>query len=409
MRVLAVNAGSSSLKFALVDTGAAGGVAAGRPASGLIAELGRSRSAGRFRLEGAEPDDVPGAGSHGEAMERVLRWLDGHGLRAGLEATGHRVVHGGRRFTAPALIDDAVLEAIDALRELAPLHNGVAVEALRAARAALPGVPAVATFDTAFHAALPEVAARYAIDPELADRHGARRYGFHGLAHRSMLEDYARHAGRPPEALRLVTFQLGNGCSAAAVRDGRSIDTTMGLTPLEGLVMGTRSGDVDPALIGFLARREGTTAEEVEQLLNHRSGLLGLSGRTADMRTLLEAEAAGDRRAALAVDLFCYRARKTLGAYLAALGGADAVVFGGGIGANAAAVRARICAGMEWSGLRMDAEANAALAAPASLSPAGARPEVYVAEVDEETAIAQDAAGCVAAGREAASAAAPLR
>jgi acetate kinase len=394
MRVLALNAGSSSLKFALIDTRAGA-----RLASGLVGEIGRPASASRFRYDGGEAEDAPGAASHGEAVERVLGRLGARGLDEGLGATGHRVVHGGAAFAAPALIDDAVLETIDALRELAPLHNGPAVDALRAARAALPDVPAVATFDTAFHAAMPEVAARYAIDPDLADRHGVRRYGFHGLAHRSMLEAYARHAGRAPEDVRVVTFQLGNGCSAAAVRGGRSIDTTMGLTPLEGLVMGTRSGDVDPALVGFLMRREDATVEEVETLLNHRSGLLGVSGRSRDMRELLEAEAAGDRRAALAVDLFCYRARKVLGSYLAALGGADAVVLGGGIGANAPDVRARICGGMEWCGLRVDPDANAALVAPGPVSPAGAQPEVFVAEVDEETAIARDAAACVAESR----------
>ena len=392
MRVLALNAGSSSLKFALIDVGAGA-----RVASGLVDEIGRPSSVARFRREDGTTEDGPGAASHSEAVERVLARLGADGLDDGLGATGHRIVHGGERFAAPAVIDDAVLGTIDALRELAPLHNGPAVDALRAARAALPGVPAVATFDTAFHAAMPEVARHYAIDPDLADRHGIRRYGFHGLAHRSMLEAYAAHAGRAPEDVRVVTFQLGNGCSAAAVAGGRSVDTTMGLTPLEGLVMGTRSGDVDPALVGFLMRREGATIDEVETLLNRRSGLLGVSGRSRDMRELLAAEAEGDRRAGLAVDLFCYRARKVLGSYLAVLGGADAVVLGGGIGANAPAVRARICGGMEWCGVRVDKGANAALAAPGLVSPAGARPEVFVAEVDEETAIARDAAACVAA------------
>jgi acetate kinase len=387
MHVLALNAGSSSLKFALIDVGAGA-----RMASGLVDEIGQASSASRFRREGGEAESGPGAATHGEAVERVLAWL----AVDGLAATGHRIVHGGAHFDAPAVIDDDVLETIEALRELAPLHNGPAVDALLAARGALPRVPAVATFDTAFHTAMPEVASHYAIDPELAERHSIRRYGFHGLAHRSMLEAYAAHAGRAPEDVRVITFQLGNGCSAAAVAGGRSVDTTMGLTPLEGLVMGTRSGDVDPALVGFLMRREDATVDEVETLLNRRSGLLGVSGRSRDMRELLAAEADGDRRAGLAVDLFCYRARKVLGSYLAVLGGADAVVLGGGIGANAPAVRARICAGMEWCGLRIDPDANEALAAPGVVSPPGGRPEVFVAAVDEETAIARDAAACVA-------------
>jgi acetate kinase len=251
----------------------------------------------------------------------------------------------------------------------------------------------VAVFDTAFHAGIPDHASRYAIPHDLALKHGIRRYGFHGLAYRSVLARYAELAGVPAERVNLVAFHLGNGCSAAAIRNGRSIDTSMGLTPLEGLVMGTRSGDVDPALIGHLARVETVPPREVERWLNERAGLLGLSGRSRDMRDLLAHEC-DDPRARLAVAVFCYRARKYLGAYLAALGGADAVVFSGGIGEHAPEVRARICAEMEWAGLVLDPTRNAAaVGREGRLSPAGAHLPAYVVPADEERVIAQDTLG----------------
>jgi acetate kinase len=245
-------------------------------------------------------------------------------------------------------------------------------------------------FDTAFHAEMPEHAYRYAIPHELAVKHGIRRYGFHGLAYRSVLARYAELVGTPIDRATLVALHLGNGCSAAAIKGGRSVDTSMGLTPLEGLVMGTRSGDVDPALVGHLARTEQVPVEQVERWLNERAGLLGLSGRSQDMRDLLARERE-DPRARLAVDVFCYRARKYLGAYLAVLGGADAVVFSGGIGEHAPEVRARICAGMDWIGLALDPARNAAARdGEGRLSPDGARLPVFVIPADEERVIAQD-------------------
>jgi acetate kinase len=392
-RALALNAGSSSLKFALVDFSEPAGR---RLADGMVQRIGADASASLTR-DGHAPVTVDAGGAdHPQAVRLVLEWLEDHGLVTGTPAVGHRVVHGGRDLTRPVRVDDAVLSQLDALRALAPLHNGPAVAALRAAREIMDTeVAQVATFDTAFHAAMPERAARYAIDPQLADRHGIRRYGFHGLAHRSMLERYAAASGRPADDVRIITVQLGNGCSAAAVRNGRSVDTTMGLTPLEGLVMGTRSGDVDPALVGFLARREGMGVEEVEQLLNHRSGLLGVSGRSSDMRDLLGAAAEGDARAELAVDLFCYRVRKTIGAYLAVLDGADAIVFGGGIGVNSPTIRSRACAGLDWCGVAVDSARNDGLDGEGRVSADGALPEVFVAAVDEESAIARDALGAV--------------
>jgi acetate kinase len=238
---------------------------------------------------------------------------------------------------------------------------------------------------------MPRRAARYAIPDELAERHAVYRYGFHGLAHRSMMERGAEMIGRPAGELRLITLQLGAGCSVTAVDGGRSVDTSMGFTPLEGLVMGTRSGDIDPSVVTYLSRREGVSPDAVLERLNQGSGLLGVSGRSADMRDLLEAERGGDERASLAVEMFCYRARKYVGAYLAALGGADAVVFGGGIGENAPAVRARICAGMEWCGLRLDQGRNeATVAAEGRISAEDSPIAAYVVAVDEERVIAGD-------------------
>jgi acetate kinase len=395
--VLALNCGSSSLKFQVFASDPGAPVAgARRLARGLVERIGDGATL-MFQAEGSsatrEREPVP---DHEAAVRRVLGWLAAggaseHGGALRVDAVGHRVVHGGARFTEPVLIDADVLEAIEALEALAPLHNAPSLAGMRAARAALgPDVPMVAVFDTAFHAAMPEHAHRYAIPHELAVKHGIRRYGFHGLAYRSVLARYAELAGIPLERATLVALHLGNGCSAAAIKNGRSIDTSMGLTPLEGLVMGTRSGDVDPALIGYLARMEGVPAPEVERWLNERAGLLGLSGRSRDMRDLLAHERE-DPRARLAVEVFSYRARKYLGAYLTVLGGGDAVVFSGGIGEHASEVRGRICAGMEWTGLVLDRSRNASVVGrEGRLSPDGARCPAYVIPADEERVIAQD-------------------
>ncbi|MGH2598909.1 MAG: acetate/propionate family kinase, partial [Dehalococcoidia bacterium] len=299
MEVLAINCGSSSLKFDLIEiSGQAVGAQGGRRlAHGNIQRIG-SQATIEFDAEaGTSLRDAATIADHGEATEYVLGWLADGGLPAAgtPAAVGHRVVHGGEQFVQPTLIDDQVTAAIEALAELAPLHNVPALAAIRAARTVLgPAMPMVATFDTAFHHAMPERAARYAIPRELADRHRIRRYGFHGLAHRFMTERCAALAGAPAEQLRLITLQLGNGCSAAAVAGGRSVDTSMGSIPLEGLIMGTRSGDIDPSLPGFLAEREGAGVQEVERWLNTRSGLLGVSGHSQDMRDLLNLEHQGD-------------------------------------------------------------------------------------------------------------------
>lgn len=402
MRVLVINCGSSTLKFELIDTSAehAGPAAERRLARGVIERIGGQAQL-EFMADTNAYQDTASIADHDQASRRVLDWLDTAGVLAasGIEAVGHRVVHGGHRFVEPVRLDDTVIAAIATLHDRAPLHNDPALTAIRAARAMLgPRVPMVAVFDTAFHHTMPAWAAQYAIPRDLADRYHIRRYGFHGLAHRSMSERYAALTTTPPDQLKLITLQLGSGCSAAAIAAGRSVDTSMGFTPLEGLMMATRSGDIDPALPGFLARQEGVEVAEVDTWLNTRSGLLGVSGGSRDMRELLQAEGQGDACAALAVEMFCYRVRKYIAAYLAALNGAEAIVFGGGIGENAPAVRQRICASMAWCGLQLDTTRNAAArAVEARISADHASLHAYVIPVDEASIIARDTARCLGA------------
>lgn len=405
MRVLSINCGSSTLKFQLLELERVekGYGREGRLARGIVEEIGTHGSL-NFTIESGESFQKSGTiADHGQGTRQVLAWLESSGLleRNGSWAIGHRVVHGGERFTEPAVIDDHVLAAIEAVSELAPLHNQPALQAIYAAKEELGAkVPMVAVFDTAFHSTLPQRASNYAIPKDLAARHGIRRFGFHGIAHQYMTERYGIITSTPIEGTKLITLQLGNGCSAAAVAGGRSIDTSMGFTPLEGLMMGTRSGDLDPSLPGFLARREGVGIEEVEDWLNTRSGLLGVSGRSRDMRDLLQAERQGDNKTELAMEMFCYRAQKYIGAFLAVLGGAEALVFGGGIGENAAAVRARICAGMDWCGLHLDENRNAkAVGSEQRISADDATMHAYVIPVDEAVMIVRETIRCLRRNR----------
>jgi len=351
MRVLVVNCGSSTLKFQLINTAKEDAAPASERdlARGVIERIG-SQTALDFQAGSNTYQDTATIADHEKATRRMFAWLDTAGFLApgGLDAVGHRVVHGGPHFVAPTRLDDDVIAALAQLRELAPLRNEPAQAAIQAAQAVLgTRMPMVAVFDTAFHHPMPAWAAQYAIPRGLATRYHLRRYGFHGLAHRSMSESYATLTATPLDQLKLITLQLGSGCSAAAIDAGRSVDTSMGFTPLEGLMMGTRSGDLDPTLPGFLARKEGVETAEVETWLNTRSGLLGVSERSSDMRELLEAARQGDAGAELAVAMFCYHVRKYIAAYLVVLNGADAILFGGGIGENAPEVRARICAQMD--------------------------------------------------------------
>jgi acetate kinase len=365
-RVFVLNAGSSSVKYEIVD--ADGGPAG---AGGIVDRIGEPGS------------DVP---DHAEAVRRILADLD----TTGLVAVGHRVVHGGERFTTAVLIDDEVEAAIDELSALAPLHNPPGLAGIRAARALLPDLPQVAVFDTAFHATLAPAAYTYAIDAELAAEHGVRRYGFHGTSYRYVSRRAAELLGRRLEDLRLVILHLGNGASAAAIAGGVSVDTSMGLTPLEGLVMGTRSGDVDPAVLVHLHRVAGLSVDDLDALLNRRSGMLGLAGRS-DMREVQTAAEAGDAAAVLALEVYLHRLRHYIGAYAAELGGLDALVFTAGVGENSALVRARAVEGLGFLGLAVDRELNERRAAEARvISPDDAAVPVLVVPTDEEAQIARE-------------------
>jgi acetate kinase len=359
MIVLTVNTGSTSVKLAAFDV--AGASAAGPPPRRLQAQ----------HLTAAVPAPA-------KALREFLGRLD-----APPAAAAHRVVHGGTRFTGPALIDAQARAAIAGLAELAPLHNPAALRWIDAAREVCgPGVPQVAAFDTAFFATLPRLAGEYALPPALGVELGVRRYGFHGLAHEAMWRRWCELEPRLPGGGRLITFQLGGGCSAAALDQGRPRDTSMGFSPLEGLVMATRAGDLDAAVVPYLERRLGLSGEQVLTLLNEQSGLAGVAGSPADPQALLEE---GSDRARLAVELYCYRARKYLGAYLAVLGGCDGITFGGGVGEHVPAVRARILAGLEWAGIELDAAANrAATGSESRISTAASRVSVRVIPVYEE-------------------------
>jgi acetate kinase len=315
-----------------------------------------------------------------------------------LLGAGHRVVHGGDRFSASVLIDDEVIAAIRSFAPLAPLQNPADLEGIETIRAAQPGLPQVAVFDTAFHQTMPPAAYRYAVPEEWYTRHGVRRYGFHGTSYRFVAERAAALLGKRPDEVRLVTAHLGNGCSAAAIRDGVSVDTTMGLTPLEGLVMGTRSGDVDPGVFGYLAGQTGQSAEELTDVLNKRSGLLGLSGVSNDMRTVQDAAGRGDERARLALEVFVHRLAKAIAGLVTSLERLDAVVFTGGIGEQSAVVRSLVLARLGFLGLTEDPEANAVHGRATSGRISRPAPvQALVVPTDEELMIARDTARLITA------------
>ena len=371
--VFVLNTGSSSVKYRVVDA-VSGEVAA----TGLIDRIGEPGS------------DTP---DHRAAITRILDELS----EVPIDAVGHRIVHGGDRYVTATVIDDEVERGIEALAPLAPLHNPPGLLGIRAAQAALPALAQVAVFDTAFHATIPAAARTYAIDAELAAAHGIRRYGFHGTSYRIVSERTAAFLGRPLDELRMIVLHLGNGASAAAISGGRSVDTSMGMTPLEGLVMGTRSGDLDPAVLLYLQRNAGLDVDELDTLLNRRSGLLGLAGHS-DMREITTAAEAGDGRAELALAVYLHRLRHYIGAYTAELGGLDALVFTAGVGENSAAVRARTVEGLGVLGLEVDAAANASgergprRISPVSAAAASAQVPVLVIPTDEELQIARETA-----------------
>ena len=395
MKVLVLNCGSSTLKFQLIETASSTNTER-KVARGIVDRIGGEASY-KFESDGGTEEKALTLDNHEEAARQVVDWLRSKPGLDSIDAVGHRVVHGGDRFTAAVLIDNKVMAALEALCELAPLHNPAALSGIRAARKILgETLPMVAAFDTSFHHTIGEPAATYAIPYELSQKHRIRRYGFHGIAHQYDVTRYAELNGKQTGEINIVTLHLGNGCSASAIRNGQSVDTSMGFTPLEGLVMGTRSGDMDPALVSYLARKENVDAAEVESWLNKRSGLLGLSGRSNDMRELTAAYNT-DPRARLAIDVFCYRARKYVGAYFAALeGAAEALIFSGGIGENSSLVRREICRGMEWCGLTLDENTNAKVAGrDGRISARNSGRQIFVIHTDEEALIAREVAAVV--------------
>lgn len=407
MNILVLNCGSSTVKFQIIatDLEMIANNADERLARGALERIGGEAivslqaEAGEKQLSTALLRDTR------SAVELIQRWAcSGDGPAriqsvADIHAVGHRVVHGGEHFKHSVKIDDKVLRAIEDCIELAPLHNPTNIKGIQAARDVFGvGLPQVAIFDTAFHQTLPEHAFLYAIPYQLYRRYRIRRYGFHGTSHRYVAYRYRQLQKLSREQTNVITIHLGNGCSIAGIRGGNSQDTSMGLTPLEGLVMGTRSGDIDPAIVDFISAKEGLSSREVETLLNKQSGLLGISGLTNDMRELLAEESENnDRRAHLAIEVFCYRVRKYIGAFLAAVGGADAVIFTGGIGENSPEIRSRICAGLEWMGLELDKDKNSLAqdGFEGIISKAGGRFTAFVIPTDEELLIARDTVRCV--------------
>lgn len=377
-RVLVLNSGSSSVKYQLLDM-----ADGSRPASGIVERIG----------EGPVAD-------HAAALKQVADELAAKGLGLDspeLAAVGHRVVHGGTRFTEPTLITDEVVEEIEKLIPLAPLHNPANVTGIKVARALRPDLPQVAVFDTAFHSTVPEAAARYAIDVETADRWGVRRYGFHGTSHAYVSRATAALLDKEPAEVNTIVLHLGNGASASAVAGGRCVETSMGLTPLEGLVMGTRSGDIDPAAIFHLSRVGGMSIDEIDTLLNKRSGLAGLCGDN-DMREIGRRMSEGDRAAQLAFDIYIHRLRKYVGAYTAVLGRVDAIAFTAGVGENSAAVREAAMRGLTAFGIEVDGVRNALRSASARLiSTETSRVAVAVVPTDEEMEIASQTFDLVSA------------
>jgi acetate kinase len=361
MNVLVMNPGGNSLKVEVVSCAPEQRYAfEGRKLVSLILEgIGKAPCLSVQEGKKVVHTEPMQAKDYGEAATSILTWLEKEKrlTRDDIACVGLRVVHGGRRFVEAVQVTAAVEQEIRDFERLAPLHNKSSIALLQPIRRGLAEVPIYAVFDTAFHRTIPEVASLYAIPTGLAEKHGIRRFGFHGTSHRYMLERAAHMLGRPPQELNLVTMHLESGCSVTAIRQGQSVDNTMGFTPLEGLMMGSRSGDVDPSLVAFLMREQHLEVDEVMTLLNKESGLLGISGKSLDTRVLMK-EYGKDPRVTLAIDMFSYRLVKAVGAYLCALGGADAIVFGGGIGENNELVRERVCAALRWCGMEMDKEKN---------------------------------------------------
>ncbi len=383
--VLVLNCGSSSIKYELIEP-----TTSRRRARGHVERIGESEALHRHTIDADTTEATVEAADHAGAMVLILGAFASQGpdlAGVGLSAVGHRVVMGGTEFSMPTVIDDGVEATIEALSPLAPLHNPANLAGIRVARGAIPHLPHVAVFDTAFFRALPEEATTYAIDQQVAAEHGIRRYGFHGTSHRYVSTRVAELTGR--NDLRQIVLHLGNGASASAIVAGHPVATSMGLTPLEGLVMGTRSGDLDPAIVVFLQRQAGMSADEVDTLLNRRSGLAGLAGHS-DMRDVRTAAEAGDAAARLALDVYVRRTKHYIGAYAATMGGLDAVTFTAGVGENDAALRAHVAEGLGFLGIDVDPARNAIDSGERVISPEGSAATALVVPTDEELAIARE-------------------
>jgi acetate kinase len=392
MKILVINAGSSSLKYQFIDTDtkevlAKGGAERIGLDNALIVHT--KGKTDKVTIEVDLPD-------HKTAVAKVLEILTSkdHGVISDLseiDAVGHRVVHGGEKFAHSVIITSAVKTAIRVCSDLAPLHNPANMTGIDACEAAMPGVPQVAVFDTAFHQTMPSESYMYALPYEVYEEYGIRRYGFHGTSHAFVANRAAEMLGRPIEDLKIITCHLGNGSSIAAVKNGKSVDTSMGLTPLAGICMGTRCGDIDPAIVTFLMNKEGLDMKGIDNLMNKKSGVAGVSGVSSDFRDLYAAADSGNRRAKLALDMFIYQCKKFIGAYAAAMGGVDAIVFTAGIGENTPQIREDAVKGLEYMGVKVDPKKNAGLrGVEANISADDATVQVLTIPTNEELAIARD-------------------
>jgi acetate kinase len=391
MNVLVMNAGSSSLKYQLFDM-----VTETVVAKGVCERIGIDGRLKDLLVSGkpAFAEDIP-LPSHAEAIKAVLDKLTSkeYGVISSLKeigAVGHRVLHGGQKFSKSVLVDENVIAAIIECFPLGPLHNPANLMGIRACQEAMPGVPQVAVFDTAFHQTMPKYAYIYPIPYSYYEKYGLRRYGFHGTSHRYVAQQALEYMGIPAKGSKLITCHLGNGSSLAAIKDGKCVDTTMGLSPLEGLPMGTRSGSIDPTIMSVMSEEEGLTMQQIMDILYNKSGVLGISGVSSDFRDITSASAAGNERAKLALSIFTYDCKKYIGAYMAAIGGADAIVFTAGLGENSAIIREQIIAGLEPFGICLDKEKNNSKSQPREITGEGSKVRILVIPTNEELVIARD-------------------
>lgn len=391
MKIFVVNCGSSSLKYQLINM-----ENEEVEAKGLVERIGIEGSVLKHQPKNGEKviieEDMP---THKEALKNVIDALtnEKYGVIKDMKeinAVGHRVVHAGEKFACSVVITEEVVNALKECIDLAPLHNPPNIIGIEACQQLMPGVPMVGVFDTAFHQTMPKEAYIYAIPYEFYEKYGVRRYGFHGTSHKYVAQRAAALLGKNIEDLKIVTCHLGNGASVAAVKNGKSVDTSMGFTPLEGLAMGTRCGDLDPAIVKFVAEKEGLDLNGVDKLLNKQSGVLGVSGVSSDFRDIEEASEKGNERAELALKMFAYRVKKYIGAYAAAMGGIDAIVFTAGLGENSASMRAAICEGLEFLGVEVDAQKNNVRGKEVDVSKDGSKVKVLLIPTNEELMIARD-------------------